>query len=63
MESRKLKESLLKIADEVKPDTTLEDIYKQLSYLADIEESEQQELAGETKTQEEVEKIAGQWLR
>lgn len=37
-------------------ETTLEDIYKQLSYLSDIDESEEQEANGNVLTQEEVEK-------
>lgn len=56
MESTKLKESLLKIAERVEPETTLEDIYQQLAFLSDIEESEEQEARGEVVTQEEVEK-------
>ncbi len=63
MEIIKLKESLLKIAEKVQPDTTVEDIFKQLSYLIDIEESEEQERRGEIKTQEEVEKISKEWLK
>lgn len=63
MESTKLKESLLKIAERVEPETTLEDIYKQLAFLSDIEEAEEQEARGEVVTQEEVEKISKQWLR
>ena len=62
MESQKLKESLLKIAEKVDPNTTLEDVYKQLSYLSDIEESEEQDEKGEVLTQEEVEKVSKQWL-
>ncbi len=62
MESQKLRESLLKIAEKVDPNTTLEDIYKQLSFLSDIEESEEQDAKGEVLTQEEVEKVSKQWL-
>lgn len=62
MESKKIKESLLKIAEKVETDTTLEDIYKQLAYLADIEESEEQEAKGEIISQDEVEKVSKQWL-
>lgn len=62
MESKKLKESLIKIAEKVDKETTLEDIYVQLSYLADIEESEEQEAKGEVLTQDEVEKNSKKWL-
>ena len=63
MESQKIKDSLIKIAEKVNNNTTIEDVYKQLSYLADIEESEEQEKNGEVLTQEEVEKISKEWLK
>lgn len=63
METIKLKESLLQIAEKIEENTTIEDIFKQLSYLIDIEESEEQERKGKTKTQEEVEKISKEWLK
>jgi hypothetical protein len=63
METQKLKDSLLKIAEKVDPNTTIEDIYKQLSYLADIEESEEQESRGEVLTQVTVEKLSKDWLK
>ena len=62
MES-KLKDHLIRIADRLTPESTLEDVYEQLSLLADIEESENQVEAGETFTQEEVEQKAKEWLR
>lgn len=62
MQSQKLKESLYEIADKITNLTTLEDIYKELALLADIEESELQEAKGKVYTQSEVEKIAKQWL-
>ncbi|MEQ8881414.1 MAG: hypothetical protein RLQ12_17355 [Cyclobacteriaceae bacterium] len=62
MES-KLKEHLVQIADRITPESTLEDVYDQLSLLADIEESEKQEQKGETLTQKEVEKKSKEWLK
>ncbi|MEQ8553902.1 MAG: hypothetical protein RIC06_08425 [Cyclobacteriaceae bacterium] len=62
MES-KLKEHLVQIADRITPESTLEDVYDQLSLLADIEESEEQEQKGETLTQKEVEKKSKEWLK
>ncbi len=59
----KLKEHLIQIADRLTPDSTLEDVYDQLSLLADIEESERQEQNGETLTQKEVEEEAKEWLK
>ena len=62
MES-KLKEHLIQIADKLTPESTLEDVYDQLSLLADIEESELQVQNGETLTQQEVEEKAKEWLK
>ncbi|MBV6642699.1 MAG: hypothetical protein KI791_18415 [Cyclobacteriaceae bacterium] len=62
MES-KLKEHLVQIADRITPESTLEDVYEQLSLLADIEESEEQEMNGETLTQKEVEEKSKGWLK
>lgn len=62
MES-KLKEHLIQIVDSLTPGSTLEDVYEQLSLLADIEESEQQENNGEVLSQGEVEKKSKEWLR
>ena len=63
MQSQKLKESLYQIAGQISDSTTLEDIYKELALLTDIEESEDQEARGEVYTQTEVEKMAKQWLK
>jgi len=63
MQSQKLKEYLYQIADQIDNSTTLEDVYKKLALLADIEESEEQEARGEVYTQTEVEKMAKQWLK
>jgi hypothetical protein len=63
MQSTKIKEYLLQIADRVTPETTLEDIYNQLAFLSDIDESERQDEEGLTFTQEEVELKAKEWLK
>ena len=62
MES-KLKEHLVQIADRITPESTLEDVYEQLSLLADIEESEEQEMNRDTLTQKEVEEKSKGWLK
>jgi len=62
MES-KLKDHLIQIAYKLTPESTLEDVYEQLSLLSDIEESEKQFDTGETLTQSEVEKKSKEWLR
>lgn len=59
----KLKEHLKQIANSLTPESTLEDVYEQLSLLTDIEISEQQEQNGETLTQSEVESQSKEWLR
>jgi len=63
MTSEKIKEYLLQIADNVKEGTRLEDIYEQLALLEDIDESEQQEKAGEVLSHEEVVSRSRQWLK
>ena len=63
MRSDKIKEYLKQIADNVTPETQLEDIYEQLALLADIDESEEQESKGETITQSQVEEQSKEWLR
>ncbi len=50
-----MKESLIHIAENITEETSLEDIFDELALLSDIEDSEQQELQGETFSQEEVE--------
>lgn len=59
----KLKEHLIQIADRLTKDSTLEDVYDQLSLLADIEESEEQFERGETFTQAEAEQKSKEWLK
>jgi len=63
MTASKMKQSLLEIANRVKSDTTIEDVYEQLALLSDIEKSEQQEREGNVFTQKEVEKKAKKWLK
>ena len=63
MQSAKIKEYLLQIADKVTPETTLEDIYNQLALLSDIEESENEVKEGKIFTQDQVEQKAKEWLK
>ena len=58
-----LKDHLIQIAERLTPESTLEDVYEQLSLLADIEISEQQEQSGEVLTQAEVEQQSKEWLK
>ena len=62
MKEVKLKEYLKQIADRLTKESTLEDVYKQLSLLADIDESEEQVEKGEVLTQKEVEERSKEWL-
>jgi len=62
MTPEKIKEYLKQIAENVTPETQLEDIYEQLALLSDIDESEEQELRGETLSQKEVEEKSKEWL-
>ncbi|MCB9234592.1 MAG: hypothetical protein H6581_23250 [Bacteroidia bacterium] len=63
MNSLKLKEYLLQIADGVNEHTTLEDIYKQLSLLNDIDESAEEEERGEVISHNEVRELSRKWLK
>jgi predicted transcriptional regulator len=63
MSGLKIKQSLLEIANRVAPSTTLEEVYEQLSLLADIEKSEEQVKQGKVFTHKEVEKKAKKWLK
>ena len=63
MSAIKIKQSLLEIADRVKPSTTIEDVYEQLAMLTDIEKSEEQEKQRKVFSQNEVEKKAKKWLK
>ena len=59
----KLKEHLKQIANTLTSESTLEDVYEQLSLLSDIEISEQQDKVGEILTQREVELESKEWLK
>jgi len=63
MKEVKLKEYLKQIADRLTEESTLEDVYEQLSLLADIDESEEQVEKGEVLTQKEVEERSKEWLK
>ncbi|ELR67987.1 hypothetical protein C900_01325 [Fulvivirga imtechensis AK7] len=63
MKEVKLKEYLNQIADRLTKDSTLEDVYEQLSLLADIDESEEQVEKGEVLSQKEVEEQSKEWLK
>jgi hypothetical protein len=63
MKSEKIREYLKQIAESVTTETQLEDIYEQLSLLADIDESEEQEERGEVLTQNQVEEKSKEWLK
>lgn len=58
-----LKKYLIQIANKLTSESTLEDVYEQLSLLSDIDESEQQEKKGEVLTQKEVQAKSREWLR
>jgi len=57
-----LKKYLIQIANKLTPESTLEDVYEQLSLLSDIDESEKQEKKGEVLTQKEVQAKSREWL-
>lgn len=63
MTALKLKENLKQIADRINEKTSIEDVFKELSLLIDIEESEEQEKNGEIYSQKEVETLSKQWLK
>lgn len=63
MEASKLKEYLFQIADKLTSESTLEDVHEQLALLSDIDASEEDERAGRTLTQEEVENLSKSWLK
>jgi predicted transcriptional regulator len=63
MKEIKLKEYLNQIAERLTEDSTLEDVYEQLSLLADIDESEDQAEKGDVLTQKEVEEKSKEWLK
>ena len=63
MSNKKLKESLLHIAKNVKPETQLNDINEQLALFEDIDLSEEQEKEGKVITHEEVIARSKEWLK
>ncbi len=63
MEAVVLKNYLIEIANKVTTDTTIEDIFRQLQLLIDIEESEWQEANGLVYTHNEVKQMAAAWLQ
>ncbi|MFN2424291.1 MAG: hypothetical protein ABR572_11025 [Cryomorphaceae bacterium] len=63
MESSKLKNYLIRIAEKLTPESTMEDVYEQLALLSDIDASEENERKGEILTQNEVERISKSWLK
>ncbi len=63
MKEVKLKEYLNQIADRLTKDPTLEDVYEQLSLLADIDDSEEQVEKEEVLSQKEVEERSKEWLK
>ena len=63
MSGEKLKEYLHQIAENVRPDTQLNDIYEQLALLEDIDESEEQEKSGNVIAHEEVITRSKEWLK
>lgn len=63
MKASTLKKHLIKIAENLTPDSTIEDVYEHFSLLTDIDESEQQEKDGEVLTQNQVEEASAKWLK
>ncbi len=63
MTSASLKESLLHIAEKIDKTTSVEDVFKELAYIADIDTSENQEENGETVSHEDLKVIAKQWVK
>lgn len=58
-----LKKYLIQIAEQLTSESTLEDVYEQLSLLADIDESELEEEKGEVLSHEEVISKSREWLK
>ncbi len=63
MKVSSLKKHLIEIANNLTPESTLEDVYAHLALLTDIEDSEKQEKEGETLTQNQVREEASKWLK
>lgn len=63
MENATLRSQLLKIADNLPDNASLEDVYEQLALLHDIDMAEIEVEKGEVHTHAEVRKMASQWLK
>ncbi len=63
MNAEKLKEYLHQVADQIKEDTSLEDVYSQLALLADIDASEIEVKQGNSMTDEAVMDESKNWLK
>jgi len=61
MSSERLKEYLHQVADQIKAETSLEDIYDQLALLSDVGESEAEVERGDVLTHEEVISKSKEW--
>jgi len=61
--SENLKEYLHQVADQVKAETSLEDVYNQLALLVDIDESEIEVKQGNVMTHEAVMNESRNWLK
>lgn len=59
----KLKEHLNTIANQLTPESTLEDVYEQLALLADIEKSEQDDKENRVYSISEVKKQFNEWSK
>ncbi|WP_109829525.1 hypothetical protein [Reichenbachiella versicolor] len=57
-----LKDHLNTITDQLNPKSTLEDVYKQLAMLSDIEKSEQNEKPNGVYSSYEVKDRLNQWV-
>jgi hypothetical protein len=63
MSNIKLKKSLLQIAGNITPETTIEEVYEQLALLADIDKSEEHVKLGKLYSHKEVKTKAKKWLK
>jgi hypothetical protein len=63
MKEQYLKKYLLQIADNLTSESTLQDVYEQLSLLSDIDKSEEQVKKGEILSQEEAQSRSEKWLK
>ncbi len=63
MKASTLKKHLIKIAESLTPESTIEDVYEHLSLLAEIDESERQVKDGDVLTQNQVQEASAKWLK